>query len=168
MSLELNGTAVPNFGLLGHSQIDNSNDIASVGGNMVCRTDNTLCCRNENNPDSTVGFGNWFYPAGAVAVFPYYYLVLQHSLHGSIYLMQRGTQVVRLRRELDSNTTTANGIYRCEVADQNGVNQTRYVGLYTEGAGKLIIVEYLKSCYKTHGNNPSFYLIRYICMSKVQ
>ena len=137
MSLEHNGIEVPNFGLLGHSQINNSADSASVGGNMVCRTNNTSCCRNENNPTGA-GFGKWFYPGGVVAVFPNDYFARQRSLNGSIYLLQRGTQVVRLRRELDSNTTTANGIYRCEVADQNGVNQTRYVGLYTEGAGKHV------------------------------
>ena len=129
--LELNGNLVPNFAVLGHNQIDTSDDPTSVGGNLVCRTDNTSCCRGADNPNGR-GFGDWFYPGVGVAVFPYEVLP-----SGPIYRQQRGAQVVRLRRD-NNSTFTANGIYRCEVADQNGVMQTRYVGLYSEGVGEYL------------------------------
>ena len=133
VSLELDGTAVLNFGLLGHSQIDTSDNLVVVGGNLVCRTDNTSCCRNVDNPAGTGGFGDWFYPGGDVVLFK-----SDGPLpSGQIYRLRRGPQVVRLRRDGTASTTSSNGIYRCEVADQNGVTQTRYVGLYTDGAGEL-------------------------------
>ena len=139
MSLELNGIAVPNFGLLGHSDIDTSDDPADVGGNLVCRTDNPSCCRGADNPNGERGVGNWFYPGGGM--FPYHF---ESPPSGQIYRQQRGAQVVRLSRVAygSAGTTTANGIYRCEVADQNGITQTRYVGLYTDGTGRHVHREY--------------------------
>ena len=62
---------------------------------------------------------------------------------GQIYGMRRGDQVIRLSRVGSAGTTSANGIYRCELADQNGVTQTRYVGLYTDGTGRHVHREYL-------------------------
>ena len=133
MSLELNGTAVPNFDLLGHSDIDTSDDLEVVGGNLVCRTDNTSCCRGGDNLNGG-GFGSWYYPGGDMVVFPF----VMPLPAGVIYRQSRLTQTIRLYRDNSAIiTATANGIYRCEVADQNGVTQTRYVGLYTEGAGEL-------------------------------
>ena len=125
--LELNGSFVCNFALLEHSDIDTSDDPAVVGGNLVCRTDNTTCCRGAEG----LAQGEWYYHTGEVVVFASGGLP-----SGQIYRMRRGAQVVRLRRSGTAGTTTANGIYRCEVADQNGVLQTRYVGLYTEGASE--------------------------------
>ena len=131
VTLELNDTVVPNFGLLAHRDIDSSNN--SANGNLVCRTDNTSCCRKSDNHNRT-GFGAWFYPDGVMIVFNG---TSQPS--GQIYRMLRNAQILRLRRVGNANiTNTTNGIYHCEVADQNGVNQTRYVGLYTEGAGEFV------------------------------
>ena len=128
MSLELNGNPVLNFDLLTHNDIDTSDDLEDVGGNLVCRTDLTACCR----PADGLGQGRWHYPTGANVLFNF-----EGALpSGQIYRFRRGTQVVRIHRQLDS-AATANGIYRCELADQNGVLQNRYVGLYTEGDGEL-------------------------------
>ena len=133
-SLELNGGPVVNFDLLKHNQIDTSDDPTSVGGNLVCRTDNTSCCSGPDNPNGN-GFGSWFYPGGDVVVFTFD----TNLPSGQIYLMRRGDQVIRLRRDNSTaSTATANGIYRCVVADQNGTMQIRYVGLYTDiTLGKL-------------------------------
>ena len=128
MSLELNGNFVFNFDLLTHNDIDTSNDPEVVGGNLVCRTDLTTCCRDTEGMSQ----GSWYYPTGEEVLF-----LFEGPLpSGQIYRPRRGTQVVRLRREVNS-AATANGIYRCELADQNGIIQNRYVGLYTEGAGEL-------------------------------
>ena len=32
------------------------------------------------------------------------------------------------------------GLYRCEIPDADGVNQTLYVGLYNQGTGTLILI----------------------------
>ena len=128
VTLDINGTIVPNFALLTHSDIDTSDDLEVVGGNLVCQTDLTTCCSGADGTPQ----GRWHYPTGGNVLFNF-----EGTLpSGQIYRMRRRTQVVRLRRELGS-AATANGIYRCEVADKNGTMQTRYVGLYTEGVGEL-------------------------------
>ena len=136
VSVELTGIPVSNFGLLGHSQIgtNHSHDVDDVGSSLlVCRTDNTSCCRGADSPNGR-GFGNWYHPDGSLV--PFLYARLRS---GEIYKMQRRTQVVRLIHESSANITTGhNGIYRCEVANQNGVIQTRYLGLYTDGAGEFV------------------------------
>ena len=133
MSLELDGSLFANFGLLGHSDIDTDDDM-DVNTSLICRTDNTSCCRGGDNTAGTGGFGEWLYPNGTRVVFPF----VMPLPAGVIYRQRRRTQNIRLYRD-DSAiiTATANGIYRCEVADQNGVMQTRYVGLYTDGAGEF-------------------------------
>ena len=132
VSLELNSSPVLDFELLAHSDID-TNDPGSVDTSLVCRTDNSACCRGGDNPTGSTGFGDWFYPSGNMAIFPFNMLPA-----GQMYRQRRLMQAVRLYRDGSASiTATANGIYRCEVADQNGVIQTRYVGLYTEGAGEL-------------------------------
>ena len=144
VTLELNGNPVINFGLLAHNDIGTSDDFVDVGGNLVCRTDLTTCC---TGADGLVQ-GQWYYPTGGLVLFNF-----QGALpSGQIYRFRRGTQVVRIRRDPNVNIAdTANGIYHCEVADQNGVTQTRYVGLYTEGAGEykfgIIIV---LCCFYVH------------------
>ena len=128
VSLELNGNLVDNFGLLAHTYIDTSNVAGVVGSNLVCRTDLITCCRHTEG----MAQGKWYYPTGDEVMFPF-----EGPLPGGqIYRPRRDTQVVRLYRA-ENSASTANGIYRCEVADQNGVVQNRYVGLYTEGAGEL-------------------------------
>ena len=130
VSLELNGNLVDNFGLLAHSDIDTNDDLEVLGHNLVCRTDNTTCCNGPGHVATSQG--DWYNPTGGRVTFP-----SEGNLpSGQIYRVRTGPQVVRIRRQRDS-AATANGIYRCEVADQNGVMQTRYVGLYTEGAGEL-------------------------------
>ena len=161
MSLEHNGVAVPNFGLLGHSVIDESDDPDSVGGNLVCRTDNTSCCRGGDNPNGG-GFGDWFYPSGNVVVFSE-----ETQPNGQLYRMLRSMQIVRLHR-VENSAATANGIYHCEVADQNGVMQTRYVGLYTNGAGRHVHREYLWQILRTKHTVKKLppLISNALCMSK--
>ena len=138
VSLELNGIFVPNFGLLEHNETG-TDATGSVGSNLVCRTDNTSCCRGGDNPNGG-GFGGWFYPSGNMAVFNGIY-----QPNGQLYRILRVTQGVQFRRDGSASiTTTANGIYRCEVADQNGVTQTRYVGLYSVGAGDCGFVKHVE------------------------
>ena len=136
VSLELDGSPFANFGLLGHSEIDPSDDeVGNTNTGLVCRTDNTSCCRGSDNPNGG-GFGEWLYPNGTRVVFPF----VMPLPDGVIYRQRRLAQTLRLFRDNSAIiTATVDGIYRCEVADQNGVMQTRYVGLYTEEAGALCI-----------------------------
>ena len=130
VSLEHNNSAIPNFGLLAHTDIDTNDVLGVLGSNLVCRTDNTTCCRGPGV--DVMSQGDWYNPTGDRVTFPG-----EGNLPiGQIYRVRTGPQVVRIRRQRAS-AATANGIYRCEVADQNGVVQTRYVGLYTEGDGEL-------------------------------
>ena len=131
MFLEHNRDTVPNFGLLLHNMVGRISNDADEDGNLVCRTDNTSCCRDFDSPNG-IGFGHWYYPSGDLVV-----SISQPRATGQIYEMLRADQDVRLRRDNSAFIrATANGIYRCEVPDQNGVNRNRYVGLYSIGAGE--------------------------------
>ena len=131
VTLKHKSNTIPNFGIRWHREINSSDyDPNDVGSNLVCRTDNTTCCRGDNG----MAQGNWYYPTGGNVLFSY-----EGPLpSGQIYRFRRGSQVVWLRRDGTASAATANGLYRCEVADQNGVLQTRYVGLYTNRAGELL------------------------------
>ena len=45
--------------------------------------------------------------------------------------------MVRLNRR--NNATSPTGVYRCEIPDASGTNQTLYVGIYVESGGECVI-----------------------------
>ena len=55
--------------------------------------------------------------------------------------MKRTGQAVYLfRNKMLSTPTLTDGIWRCTIPDQNGVQQTKYIGIYTRGTtGQLTL-----------------------------
>ena len=55
--------------------------------------------------------------------------------------MRRTGQAVYLfRNKVLTNPTVSNGIWRCTIPDQNGVQQTKYIGIYANGTtGQLTL-----------------------------
>lgn len=86
----------------------------------MCFTNKTCCCG-----DSPNRFGDWYFPDKA--------RVGVDGANGNFY-RDRGPSVVRLNRRNDATMPT--GVFRCEIPDASGNNQTVYVGVYsvTEGS----------------------------------
>ena len=93
-------------------------DIGVEGDALLCMTNFTACCGDENGSV----FGNWFFP-NASRVF---------SQTSEDFYRTRGQMVVHLNRRRDG----VEGIYRCEIPDSMNVKQTIYIGVYTGGSGE--------------------------------
>ena len=93
------------------------------GGALECHTDNTTCCRREDNPDG-LGRGEWYYPNGTTVVPP--------PGGGTKFYRTRGHMVIRLNR-VNGEGVSQTGVYRCEVPGARGVIITRYITLSNTG-----------------------------------
>ena len=103
----LDGTRVSNHGFLHRGELNP----------LLCVTpDNTTCCSAAETGGAPLG--NWYFPNGTE---------VPPDSTGWLFYSTRGPGLVRLHRR----TGGVSGIYRCEIPDLSGVNQTIYVGLYT-------------------------------------
>ena len=91
-------------------------DIGEGGDALLCITNLTACCRSPAN-------GNWFFPNGTRVPSS----GDQWDFHRS-----RGRMVVRLNRRRGGEE----GIYCCVIPDSMNVNQTIYIGVYSESTGE--------------------------------
>ena len=112
--LSLNGTVIPNNGLLYISDIGSTDETA-----LLCIT---------NRPGSPNSGGDWHAPDGTAV----------GSL-GTIdvpgFVRNRGPMVVRLRRTTGTDPA-AEGIYQCSIEDATSTIHYISVGLYNSGRGK--------------------------------
>jgi len=122
--LELNGTRIPNgHGFVAPMEIDISN-----GEPLLCVTPQSTCCSSAESIGGALP-GNWYFPNGDQV----------SSNTSQVFYTTRGTGVIRLHRNRGGLGERPRGIFRCELPDQTGVNQTLYVGLYAltvETSGK--------------------------------
>ena len=91
---------------------------------LLCLTDREMCCRGS---DGGAG-GDWYYPDGGLVPF---------AFGGTSIYQTRGASRVRLNRRNDAQSPT--GVYRCDVLDASGTNQSIYVGVYLEGRGTFFL-----------------------------
>ena len=98
----------------------------TFGGALECHTDDTICCREVDNPNRE-NVGEWFFPNGT-EIPPY------HSL--LFYYVTRGHMVVRLNifRSKSSSGSSLIGTYQCKIPNANGRILTRNITL--AGGGK--------------------------------
>ena len=83
---------------------------------LLCVTpDSITCCSTAETRGVPLGY--WYFPNGTE--------VPTYDTGWSFYTTS-GPGMVRLHRRAGG----VSGIYRCEIPDQSGVNQTIYVGLY--------------------------------------
>ena len=89
---------------------------------LHCVTDNSDCCNATNS-----GQGNWYDPMKRE---------VQQGPDGnhSLYVT-RGDRVVYLNRKTGGST----GMWRCDVPDSNGVQQSIYIYLGTKKTGMLFV-----------------------------
>ena len=104
------------------------------GGPLLCVTPQSACCSSAE-PIGGALPRNWYFPRGD-----------QVSSGTSQYFhTTRGTGVIILclHHNRGGLGERPRGIFRCELPDQTGVNQTLYVGLYAltvETSGKHYIL----------------------------
>ena len=105
------------------------NDIGEGDNALLCVTDSPDCCKPTNGPLQ----GEFYYPDNT--------LVRNQAQNYSLY-RNRGPQVIRLNRRSDVLLIT--GVYRCEIPDSTGTNQSIYItGLYKNN----IIMMFVKFNY---------------------
>ena len=106
-------------------------DIGEHHTALLCLTNNTHCCSRQYTYGGTIQ-GQWYFPNGtSVPNRGSYYIFDGHYWK---FYRDRGLGVVRMHRRRGGVV----GIYRCEIPDANGVNQTLFVGLYNQGSGTLM------------------------------
>ena len=96
--------------------------LEDIGGGpdaLLCKTDLTTCCRQEN----TSVFGNWFFPNGTE--------VFSTDIQSDIY-RTTGHMVVRLNRRRGGEE----GNYSCEIPVTVNITQTAYIGVYSTSTGE--------------------------------
>ena len=114
----------------GNNSIVTVDDIAENDGALLCYTNNKTCCKTNG----LTGTGEWYYPNKTMVSFGSYN-------RGGDFYRNRGPSVVRLNRR--NNTTMPTGVFRCEIPDASGTNQSIYVGIYPEGSGSPKVIESL-------------------------
>ena len=122
--LELKGAHVPNHGFVARGDIELSNC-----GTLLCVTPQSACCSSAESGPGGALLGNWYFPDGDPV----------SSDTSQFLYTTRGSGVIRLHRNSSAPGGRPRGIFRCEIPDQTGVNQTLNVGLYvltSETSGK--------------------------------
>ena len=114
--LELNGTRVPNHGVLSPGEIEISN-----GEALLCVTLQSSCCSSAENGSGGAVSGNWYFPNGDPV----------SSDTSEFLYTTRGPGVIRLHHNGSAPGGRPGGIFFCELPDQTGVNRTLYIGLYS-------------------------------------
>ena len=82
---------------------------------LTCHTDSTTCCRGDDNPVESNGFGQWLFPNITE-------IARRNSITGSGFYWRRDYQVVRLFRQGDIQTPV--GRYCCRIPDCTGEMRT--------------------------------------------
>ena len=137
VALVLNGTVIPNHGLV------LLEDIGESDAALLCKTDLVACCRSYDTGSGPLGY--WFFPNGTEV--PNFIINVQGLMWD--FYRNRGPSVVRMNRRRGG----VNGIYRCKIPNQNGVSQSLYVGVYTRNTGKSSLIYSCGHC----ANRPHSY-----------
>ena len=113
-------TIIPNFSLLYAGQffdVDKNSD----------GTSDALWCQSANNGPN---IGVWYYPDGTQV--PLFTGAFDDSSAPSPIFSKRFTGQIALARK--KSLSDYEGLYTCIIPDENGVNQTLVVGIYTNYA----------------------------------
>ena len=119
------GQTIPNnslvnlVDLLYHTNDLNPPTNANGEQTLMCVTDLVACCETE-------GLGNWYFPGGGVII----------SGGGNTFQSNRGQNEVINGQQFYGSvrlwlryTPPQRGLFRCELPDANGVNQSLYVNI---------------------------------------
>ena len=125
-TLVLNGTVIPNHGLILLEDIGESD-----AQSLLCLTNHTDCCQ-------CPAIGHWYFPN---ATYVPNKIINDYNLQWDFY-RNRGPSVVRMHRRRGGVT----GVYRCKIPNRNGTNIVLYIGVYTNNTGQLTFLHTSASC----------------------
>ena len=100
-------------------------DIGEGDDALLCRTNQTACCRAHYTGEMGGVLGNWYFPNGT--------RVPSDSMQ-DIY-RSRGQMVVSMNHRRGG----VEGIYRCEIPDTFGFIQTLYIRVYSANTGEWYV-----------------------------
>ena len=123
---EFNGSVLVN-----NSYIDRRGIGEGVNNSLHCVTDYSDCCNNS-------GLGDWYDETGMP--------VHQGEDGNSDLYVTRGERVVYLNRR----TEGSRGMWRCDIPDGSGTDQSIYIYLGTKQKGILIIIYITKRSFGYH------------------
>ena len=106
--------------IYGNNSIVTVDDIAENDSALLCYTNSDECCENGQQASNR----EWYFPSGTT---------VGTNVSGVGFYRNRGPSVVRLNRR--NNAMMPTGVFRCEIPDASGTNQSIYVGIYPEGSG---------------------------------
>ena len=106
----LNGAMRENNSVVAWTEIGEGADA------LMCLTDKTDCC------DSTepIGASSWYHPIGGT---------ISHTMSNEPYYQTYRKSSILLEHQ-SGNVPTVNGVFHCEVVDNNGMMQRLYIGIY--------------------------------------
>ena len=137
--IHLRDRDIPNHGLVTTQDIgvDSTGTILAVG--LCCSTTFNMCCSdlttlasNHSQRDGSLpsGSGSWLFAHNPT--FPYV-TPLKHNLERMFtYGVQRSGRAVYVFRKRDGTSlSSVDGIWRCVIPDSSGIEQTKYIGVYS-------------------------------------
>ena len=127
---------IPNHGLVATQDIGVDPNGANLTSGLKCSTTYDMCCSDSTRTTSTrggqspSGSGSWLY-----AHFPTNpYIVRQIDSVSNTFGIRRNENAVYLFRNKMSAPPAADGIWRCDIPDSSGTEQTKYIGVYSSNS----------------------------------
>ncbi len=91
---------------------------------LTCRTDSTICCTAQDNPNSTTGSGDWLFPNGTAVIRK---IDINNESDTDLLYISRVTSALKLHRR--GSVSGPTGSYCCVIPDSAGVHTTFCVQL---------------------------------------
>ena len=133
--ISLGDREFPNHGLVTTEDIGVDKSGMRLEEGLNCSTNNEQCCTGTSTMTTTA---SWHHGHTTIPV-----QLSNSSRTTGFYAfgMKRTGQAVYLfRNRAHSSPTVTDGIWRCTIPDQNGVQQTKYIGIYANGTtGQLTL-----------------------------
>ena len=135
--ISLGDRELPNHGLVTTEDIGVDRSGMRLEEGLKCSTTYDRCCTGTSTMTTTASWHHAYVTTPVQLSDP-------SRTTSQLYAfgMRRTGQAVYLFRNkvLTTNPTATNGIWRCTIPDQNGDQQTKYIGIYTSGTtGQLTL-----------------------------
>ena len=97
-------------------------EIGEGDNSLLCLTNKSSCC-------SETSEGEWYGP--------YNMKILDNMDSNADFYTSRGPSLVRLNKV---NDKPLSGVFHCKIPDAQGINQTIYIGIYSNGSGNTCML----------------------------
>ena len=123
--ISLRGRVIHNHGLVTTEDVGVDSTRTNLAIGLLCNTTYEECCTSNN----------------AASWYPGHYTGRVETSDRLAFGMSKTEQSVNLfRNRVLPNPTVTDGIWRCTIPDQNGDQQTKYIGIYARGTtGQLTL-----------------------------